>query len=114
MNGSPTTTLDERQDGKTTAAMVHPIVIRHRPEVAISKQDLVGDRLIVAAQYQVEFPRSKRRRIRRKWQKQWWRFRPTPYGGAVRRDGVIVLHPAWVQAAEDNIKRQIEREIFYG
>lgn len=81
--------------------------------VTVKSSDLKPDRLIVSAWYQAEFPRSKKKRIRRKWEKDVLRrWRPTPYGGAKRRDGKLVVSPAWIEARKRRVRDSIDDMLF--
>jgi len=56
---------------------------------------------------QFRFPRSKRKRIKKKWRKQRgnWRNNPDPNVYCVGRD-VMVMHPAVAHKIEDKLDNQ--------
>jgi len=67
---------------------------------------------------QIRFPRSKKKRIRRKWAKQSrnWETKTVPKNEAYIVGGVLYAHPAVLQKMCDELNRRMEnriaREIF--
>jgi hypothetical protein len=80
--------------------------------VKVLLNHLAAPSVEVATQYQAEYPRSKKRRIRNKWKKQGHRYRPTPMKGVARRDGVIVVHPAHLETMRARVDAELERMCF--
>ena len=65
---------------------------------------------------QVRFPRSKKRRIRRKWAKQAKNFRTVDVANVFAMGNTLVMHPATLEKLKEKLLRlhedKIAREVF--
>jgi hypothetical protein len=61
---------------------------------------------------QFKFPRSKKRRIRKKWAKRAINFKDVKRGGTVIVNGIMYCHPSIFHEIQKNIMDQEEKKLF--